>query len=253
MRITEALLEAQAELERHRGRTDIRLDELVQIANHLINLVVPRQPSDRVAETLNERTLRFYITEGLIDRPVGKEGTAALYGYRHLLQALIVKALQGSYLPIKRIKEILAAKTDVELEEILACQAMDTPGDKNKSIRVEEALPAGPKIDIQTAPQKAWNFLNSLKGSPQPPVPGQEINNSSQPSKELKSTICNFRHRAALLASDNKAFPASDSWERYVLADGIELHVRADRVKGLRSSEIKRILERLLNLLKTRK
>ncbi len=122
MKTTEALLEATTKLYQHRGRIDIKLDELVGIANELINLVVPRQPSDRVAEILNERSLRYYITEGLIDRPVGKEGTAALYGYRHLLQALIVKALQGAYLPIKRIREILAGKNDRELEAILACQ-----------------------------------------------------------------------------------------------------------------------------------
>jgi hypothetical protein len=52
------ILEAKTELERHRGRSDIRLDEMLEIANHLISMVVPEQPSDRVAETLNERSLR---------------------------------------------------------------------------------------------------------------------------------------------------------------------------------------------------
>ena len=144
MKTTEALLEATAKLYKHRGRIDIKLDELVGIANELINLVVPRQPSDRVAEILNERSLRYYITEGLIDRPVGKEGTAALYGYRHLLQALIVKALQGAYLPIKRIREILTGKNDRELEAILACQVEIPAGqDSTGHIRCNGGRMAG--------------------------------------------------------------------------------------------------------------
>lgn len=93
------ILEVQTELERHRSRTDIKLDELLEIANHLIGLVVPEQPSDRVAETLNERSLRYYISEGLVDRPLGKEGVSALYGYRHLVQILAIKRLQGSSYP----------------------------------------------------------------------------------------------------------------------------------------------------------
>jgi hypothetical protein len=46
--------------------------------------------------------------------------------------------------------------------------------------------------------------------------------------------------------------PASSgsSWERFVLGDGIELHVRTDRKGELRTSEIRRMVERLLQSLK---
>lgn len=64
--------------------------------------------------------MRYYIAEGLIDRPLGKEGPAALYGYRHLLQILAVKLLQGSFLTIRRIREILADKSNKDLEMLLA-------------------------------------------------------------------------------------------------------------------------------------
>ena len=93
------------ELDIYRYRDDLKLDELVDIANSFVELVAPEQPSDRVAERLNERTLRYYITKGLVDRPIGKEGTAALYSYRHLLLILALKRLQAAYFPIKRIKE----------------------------------------------------------------------------------------------------------------------------------------------------
>jgi DNA-binding transcriptional MerR regulator len=249
MTTTEALLEATAKLYKHRGRIDIKLDELVGIANELINLVVPRQPSDRVAEILNERSLRYYITEGLIDRPVGKEGTAALYGYRHLLQALIVKALQGAYLPIKRIREILAGKNDQELEAILNCQILEFP--KGKDEMRSDSAAEWQELDTQTARRKALDYLNYLQEPPPPSIPEAKMV-AEEPPAVVFNALQSGGHfpRGSV---NNKELPASDSWERFWLEDGVELHVRTDRVKGLRGSEIKRILERVLNLLKNRK
>jgi hypothetical protein len=43
---------------------------------------------------------------------------------------------------------------------------------------------------------------------------------------------------------------SGSSWERFVLGDGIELHVRTDRKGDLRGSEIRRIVARLLQSLK---
>jgi DNA-binding transcriptional MerR regulator len=219
-------LEARAELERHRGRADIRLDELIEIANHLISLVVPEQPSDRVAETLNERTLRYYITEGLIDRPLGKEGTAALYGYRHLLQILAIKLLQGSYLPIRRIREVLADKSNEELEMILA-EGLEGPV-TNLHQAFRQPLGNLPLPRMAT-PSRRRLMLR------EPEVPLKMDSPAPPPAFQRESPA-----------------PAGSSWERFVLGDGIELHVRADRKGGLRGSEIRRIMERLLQTLKGR-
>jgi len=41
----------------------------------------------------NERTIRFYVTRGLVTPPDGR-GTAATYTYRHLLQVLSIKLRQ---------------------------------------------------------------------------------------------------------------------------------------------------------------
>ncbi len=218
------LLEAKAELERHRGRTDIKLDELVVIANHLISLVVPEQPSERVAETLNERSLRYYITEGLIDRPVGKEGTAALYGYRHILQVLAVKLLQWSYFPIKRIGEILADRSNEELEMVLA---------------------EGPEEPVTNLRQAVRRRLGTI-----------QLNQMATPSRRrllLQEPETKLRSDWSRPAPPFPTEPPSHtgiSWERFVLGDGIEVHVRSDRKRELRGAEIRRAVERLLQSLK---
>jgi DNA-binding transcriptional MerR regulator len=217
------IFETRKELEKHRGRSDIRLDELVEIANHLISLVVPQQPSDRVAETLNERTLRYYITEGLIDRPLGKEGTAALYGYRHLVQIVAVKLLQGSYLPIRRIREVLADKSNEELELILA-----------------EGL-EGPVTEMRPS------FCETLYDSP----PGRMATPSRRRLmlREPEAPLRSYAPAPPPAFQRESPSPAGSSWERFVLGDGIELHVRTDRKGDLRGSEIRRIVARLLHSL----
>ncbi|MFZ2089611.1 MAG: MerR family transcriptional regulator, partial [Desulfobaccales bacterium] len=205
------ILEAKAELGRHRGRTDIKLDELVETANHLISLVVPEQPSDRVAETLNERTLRYYITEGLIDRPLGKEGTAALYGCRHLLQILSVKLLQGSFLPIRRIREILADKSNEEMEMILA-EGLEGPV-ANMGQSITSHLSANQPGRMATS---RWRRL--------------QLQETTQPLGLFSS-----RPTPSFLAESPSL--SGIPWERFVLGDGIELHVRTDRKGEVRSSE----------------
>ena len=54
------------------------------------------------------RTARFYIQEGLVDRPVG-EKKGAKYGSSHLDQILSIKKWQAAGLSLERIKELLAA------------------------------------------------------------------------------------------------------------------------------------------------
>ena len=53
--------------------------------------VVPVNAAARARPT--ERTIRFYVTRGLVSPPEGR-GTAAVYGYRHLLQVLAIKLRQ---------------------------------------------------------------------------------------------------------------------------------------------------------------
>jgi DNA-binding transcriptional MerR regulator len=51
----------------------------------------PTNASARVAPSA--RSVRFYVANGLLDRPEGA-GTAATYNYRHLLQLLAIKIRQ---------------------------------------------------------------------------------------------------------------------------------------------------------------
>ena len=56
---------------------------------------------------LPERTVRYYIQLGLVDRPDG-ETRAARYGERHLGQLLGIRKWQQAGLSLERIAELLA-------------------------------------------------------------------------------------------------------------------------------------------------
>ena len=64
------------------------------------------------------RTLRYYASLGLLDRPAAMEGRTALYGRRHLLQLVAVKRLQARGLKLDEVQDELAGLTDARLAAI---------------------------------------------------------------------------------------------------------------------------------------
>jgi len=96
------------------------LDELVQrVAEEVTRLGLP-QPNGQVSAVPDGRTLRYYATLGLLDRPAEVRGRRAYYGPRHLLQAVAVKALQAEGLPLQEIQHRLAGRSDEELRQLTA-------------------------------------------------------------------------------------------------------------------------------------
>src|SRR5947209_9933328 len=76
------------------------------------------QPDARVSAAPDARTVRYYTTLGLLDRPK-IENRQARYGERHLLQLLAIKALQTRDLPLAQIQEALYGRSDDELRQIV--------------------------------------------------------------------------------------------------------------------------------------
>jgi DNA-binding transcriptional MerR regulator len=76
------------------------------------------QSNGRVRELPNGRTIRWYTTIGLVDRPMAMRGRTALYGWRHLLQLAAVKKLQSAGRTLAEIQELLLGATDRRLQEL---------------------------------------------------------------------------------------------------------------------------------------
>src|SRR6478609_8129081 len=77
----------------------------------------PTNASARVAPSA--RSIRFYVANGLLDRPEGT-GTAATYNYRHLLQLLAIKIRQREGQSLEKIKVEMKDVTGDALERRVA-------------------------------------------------------------------------------------------------------------------------------------
>jgi DNA-binding transcriptional MerR regulator len=74
-----------------------------------------------------ERTVRFYVTRGLLSPPEGR-GTAAIYSYRHLLQLLAIKLRQMEGAPLATIgREFQDATGDVLERRVAAALGEHLP------------------------------------------------------------------------------------------------------------------------------
>lgn len=77
----------------------------------------PTNASARAAPSA--RAVRFYVSNGLLDRPEGT-GTAAIYNYRHLLQLLAIKIRQREGQTLDVIKREMRETTGDLLERRIA-------------------------------------------------------------------------------------------------------------------------------------
>ena len=82
-------------------------------------------PNGRVRDVPDRRTIRYYTTLGLIDRPAEMRGRTAIYGRRHLLQLVAIKKLQARGRSLTEIQQALAGLTDRALARIAEMDVQD--------------------------------------------------------------------------------------------------------------------------------
>src|ERR1700676_2491652 len=88
------------------------LDELCDRVERALAVDYHGQASGRVRDVPDRRTIRYYTTLGLIDRPAAMRGRTALYGVRHVLQLAAVKRLQARSLSLAQVQARLVGLTD---------------------------------------------------------------------------------------------------------------------------------------------
>lgn len=93
---------------------------------------VPTSPrysiGDLEAETgFNARTIRYYISEGMLT-PAHGRGPSATYDKDHLLRLRMIKELKEQFLPLDTIKQRLADLSTEDLEAHFAIQTGPTEG-----------------------------------------------------------------------------------------------------------------------------
>ncbi len=114
-------------------------------------------PNGRVRDVPDRRTIRYYTTLGLLDRPAEMRGRTALYGRRHLRQLVAIKRLQANGLALAEVQQRLLGLPDEELRQLARVPA-----------EAEGPLPAGEEGE-PAADRRASAFW---KAQPEPAEAG---------------------------------------------------------------------------------
>lgn len=112
------------------------LDELTAQVALALSVDYEGADNGRVRDVPDRRTIRYYTTLGLIDRPTAMRGRTAFYSRRHLLQLVAIKRLQ------------VRGATLVEIQEKLL-------GLNEAGLRRLAKLPSEDRIDAGAAPAPA--------------------------------------------------------------------------------------------------
>src|SRR5262245_61775288 len=130
------------------------LDELGDRVVEALRVGYAGVPSGRVRDVPDARTIRYYTTLGLLDRPALR-GRSALYGPRHLRQLVAIKRLQAQGHSLAEIQRRLIGQPDATLERLAR-----PPGE------------AHARPDASPEPDRARSFWRAAPGEAPAPAPG---------------------------------------------------------------------------------
>jgi DNA-binding transcriptional MerR regulator len=143
----------------------LTIDEFTNEVVRLLkeNDLFGNQQDNRVSAAPDMRTIRYYTTLGLLDRPV-MQGRIAKYSRRHVLQMLAIKTLQLVSLPLAEIQQQLYGLSENELESIISLYLPEvtrrTKDARHESIKTvlwrEIVIEPGLKI----LAEESWNSID---------------------------------------------------------------------------------------------
>ena len=147
------------------------LRDLVSTASAILAGASVRPVNAAAADAPSERTVRFYVSRGLVAPPDGR-GPAATYSYRHLLQVLAVKLRQMEGATLDVITRELSEMTgDVLERRVAAALGPEIPapsqlrvGDAGRAFQAR--MRVAPDSDWETAgrPTDGWRHIAIAPG-----------------------------------------------------------------------------------------
>jgi DNA-binding transcriptional MerR regulator len=148
------------------------LDELTATVSRALSEGYEGAANGRVRDVPDRRTIRYYTTLGLIDRPVEMRGRTAMYNRRHLLQIVAIKKLQARGRALAEVQLALTGRTDKELAGIAGLSVSETPG--------QTPAPASPRSEREFWRQEPGDHataspaFDETAGGPSPVPPSSE-------------------------------------------------------------------------------
>lgn len=172
------------------------------------------------------RTIRYYIAEGMLPGP-GSRGKGTTYSEDHLQRLQLIRRLVEQRVPLADVRQLVERLSPDETEQLLA-------EDERRSEQLQKlAQTPSPAAYVAGLLARA---RASRQGKSSPALPSPSVH----PGGEQRKTV-----PAATGSQPADAVPAvaaSEEWQRYIVAPGLELHVRRDLLPRYRD-----VVERILD------
>jgi len=161
-------------------------------------------PADgRARELPDARTIRYYTTLGLLDRPAELRGRTAYYGRRHLAQLVAIKRLQAEGLTLAEVQERLVGLTP---RRLFALADLPAPG-----AHAPPAAPAPGASRAQPAKKPARRFWEQPPAArSQPPAAPAPPASRAQPASPALSVGVALSEGVQLLFAPARPLRAAD-------------------------------------------
>lgn len=217
--------------------------ELVELASRALREGYWGQTNRQRSDFPSERTVRYYTTLGLIDRPLSFKGRVALYGARHVKQLVAIKRLQSEGFSLEEIQQRLLGTSDQEVEKIAGL-----PEDVLLQIKqfVENQISSTSAVASRQT-SAFWRVPPAAPPSESKTV--QQSLESGSLRERFASYLSNTANASDSLNDSSRL--AIQTIQRVLLADGIELHLHgAHRLSHSELEEIEKSARPLLNALR---
>ncbi|HEU0034815.1 MAG TPA: MerR family transcriptional regulator [Kofleriaceae bacterium] len=159
--------------------------ELVkQVAQWLAALPAPR--NGQVRAVPDERTVRYYATLGLLDRPLAMRGRTALYGAKHVAQIVAIKRFQHLGKPLSEIQQLLPGLDTATLSRL---SGVPLPVERTRKPARAEFWKRGPEPAPAPEPAELPIEAEPTSAAPAPSAAPVELRVELAPNVHLTLSI----------------------------------------------------------------
>jgi DNA-binding transcriptional MerR regulator len=156
------------------------------------------------------RTIRYYITEGLLPGPEGR-GKGAIYREEHLLKLRLIRLLSQQHMPLAEMYHLLNRLALAEIRTMLAEEEQRTR-----------------ELEGASQPLSSQEYIASLLRNAQAVRQGTLPEQPSYAKKRVAEAPPTHGYSSSEKSEHASQTQTGEIWRRWELAPGIELFVNAD-------------------------
>jgi DNA-binding transcriptional MerR regulator len=258
-------------LDSYRNQKFKGVAELANAAAQVLGSISLQQSRRLVSDIPNERTIRYYLSEGLLPPADSTEGTASIFGFRHLITLIAIKHLQAREIPIRTIKRILTDLNADGLERLLGEEvrvSFDARDADSARARGEDVVAIADHQEIRdllSRPRAEFERTRLVRNTPDD-MPRQSQASQAYMAPPQSMTTERGVHpdrpqsaapafleptRATAPTAETHAMDsageASRVWERFPVQPGVELQISPD--SGLDEPSKRKFMDAVKDLL----